>query len=243
MLSVMEPETGSPGSLLKEQLAARLRDAIVGGRLVPGQRVVEGHWAREFGVAQASVREAINLLIGEGFLTKDAGRSARVTKYTAHDVLRIYQVRGVLEGLAAQLVTAHRTDFAPIEKPLLAMEAAIARGDMQELIRQDLQFHLTLCELSGNQYLVDAARRLLIPLFAFVLLQVIQSGQGPEAWGADLPRHRRMIDIMREGNPAVAGHYVQHCVSGFVASAYEVWDNVGGSVEAHKAGRGKKRPA
>src|SRR5947209_3885216 len=56
------------GSLVKESLAASLKNAITEGRLVPGQRVVEGKWAREFGVAQASVREAINLLISEGYV-------------------------------------------------------------------------------------------------------------------------------------------------------------------------------
>ena len=42
--------------LVKEQLAVQLKQAIIQGRLRPGQRVVEGAWAREFGVAQASVR-------------------------------------------------------------------------------------------------------------------------------------------------------------------------------------------
>lgn len=234
MISTIDPATGS---LVKEQLAARLREAIVQGRIAPGERVIEGKWAREFGVAQASVREAINLLIGEGFLAKDAGRSARVTKYTEQDVQRIYELRGVLEGLAARLVTARRADLGQMEAALEGMEAAIASRAMSDLVRNDLQYHLCLCELSGNRYLIDAARRLLIPLFGFVLLQVMRSGQGPDAWVADLPRHRRIIEVMREGNPAIAGQYVQHCVSGFVASAYEVWENVGGSVEAHMVGK------
>jgi Transcriptional regulators len=235
MISTLEPPGGS---LVKEQLAARLRDAILEGRLAPGQRVIEGAWARKFGVAQASVREAINLLIGEGFLTKDSGRSARVIRYTEQDVLRIYEVRSVLEGLAAQLATAHHTDLAPLQTALQGMESAIAAVNMQEVVRQDMRYHMALCEVSGNRFLIDSARRLLVPLFGFVLLQVVRSGQGPDAWVADLPRHRRIIEIMGEGNPAVAAQYVQHCVGGFVASAYEVWKNVGGSVEAHRAGKG-----
>lgn len=235
MSTTIEPPAGS---LIKEQLAARLREAIVQGRLAPGQRVIEGAWGREFGAAQASVREAINLLIGEGFLTKESGRSARVIRYTEQDVVRIYEVRGVLEGLAAQLATAHPTDLAPLQAALDGMASAIAAGNMQELVRQDMRYHLTLCELSGNRFLVDSARRLLVPLFGFVLLQVVRSGKGPDAWVEDLPRHRRIIEIMREGNPAVAAQYVQHCVAGFVASPYKVWKDVGGSVDAHRAGKG-----
>jgi DNA-binding GntR family transcriptional regulator len=77
-----------PGSLLKEQVAEQIRDAIIHGDLASGQRVVEGTWARRLGVAQVSVREAINLLIVDGFLVKSAGRSARVPQYTRQDIAR-----------------------------------------------------------------------------------------------------------------------------------------------------------
>src|SRR5215471_7455847 len=100
MLTVLPSET-VPGALLKEHLAARLKQAITSRRLAPGERVIEGKWAKEFGAAQASVREAINLLIAEGFLVKDAGRSARVVNYREQDIVHIYEVRAAMEGLAA----------------------------------------------------------------------------------------------------------------------------------------------
>ena len=86
--------------LVKQGLASDLREEIIRGRLAPGQRIVEGHWARKFGVAQTSVREAINLLIAEGFVTKTSGRSARVTSYTEADIAQIYELRAALEGFA-----------------------------------------------------------------------------------------------------------------------------------------------
>src|SRR4051812_18214731 len=121
-------------SLLKEDLASRLKQAIVEGRLRPGERVVESAWAREFGAAQASVREGINLLIAEGFLVKSAGRSARVPKYTAADLARIYEVRGALEGLAAQLAAGAKADLAPMEAELEALSVAVDQGDVREVI-------------------------------------------------------------------------------------------------------------
>jgi DNA-binding GntR family transcriptional regulator len=230
----------APGTLLKEQVADRLRSEIIGGRLAPRQRVVEGKWAREFGVAQASVREAINILIGEGFLTKDSGRSARVTRYSEHDVAGMYQVRSVLEGLAARLVTQRKIGVDAVEMELTGMEAAIGRGDMQAVLRHDLDYHLKLTELSGNPFLHEAAKRLLVPLFAFILLRVVKSGQGPDAWAADLPRHRRILDLIGEGDPEIAEQYVRRSYKQFVSSAYAVWENVGGAVAAHKEGRAAK---
>ncbi len=211
------------GSLVKEHLAAQLKDAIVQGRLLPGQRVIEGSWAREFGVAQASVREAINLLIADGFLVKSAGRSARVPQYTESDIARIYEVRGALEGLAAQLAAAAQADMTALEAALDQMESAATRGDVKELIDSDLAFHIALAEASGNTVLIDLLGRLLRPLFTFVLLRMMETHESTVSWKPDIPRHREIIYLIRESNPVVAGQFVQHCVGRFVASAHAVW--------------------
>jgi DNA-binding GntR family transcriptional regulator len=56
--------------LLKHTRAERLRAEIVKGVLRPGEKIVEGVWGRTFGVSQSSIREAINILAKDGFVTK-----------------------------------------------------------------------------------------------------------------------------------------------------------------------------
>ena len=80
---------------------------------------IEGKWALELGAAQASIREAINLLMTEGFLVKDAGRSARVVQYSEQDIAHIYEVRSAIEGLAAQLACAPGVDVLPLQRAQL----------------------------------------------------------------------------------------------------------------------------
>lgn len=210
-------------ALIKESLAARLREAIAERRLNAGQRVIEAEWAREFGVAQASVREAINLLILEGFLVKSAGRSARVPKYTQEDIARIYQVRGALEGLAARLAGEAKADLSAMQGALSRMESALEGGDVKRLIESDLDYHLALAEASGNCLLNEMLVRLLRPLFTFVLLRMVETGVTTQSWVEDLPLHREMIYLIRESDPVIAGQFVQHCVGRFVTSAQAVW--------------------
>src|SRR3984885_15274010 len=100
----------SSGSLVKSSLASRLRDEISSGALPPGVRIIEGTWGRKLGVAQGSIREAINLLAQEGFVTKISGRSARVVILNEQDVLHLYEIRGVIEGLAARLAAMRQAD-------------------------------------------------------------------------------------------------------------------------------------
>ena len=59
--------------LVKQNLATQLREEILAGKISAGAKIVEGTWARHFGVAQSSVREALNILIAEGFVTKGTG--------------------------------------------------------------------------------------------------------------------------------------------------------------------------
>jgi DNA-binding GntR family transcriptional regulator len=192
---------------------------------------VEGLWSRKFAVAQASVREAINLLIAEGFLLKGIGRSARVVQYSEQDVERVYQVRAALEGLAASLACSAQADLSHMTAALHTMISAAKRRDMRSLVAGDLRYHLCLAEASGNPLLANILRRLLTPLFAFALLRALKRHQGPGAWTRDIPSHRRVIEIIQEGNPLVAQHYVQHSVRGFAASAYSIWE----ASDAHSA--------
>jgi DNA-binding GntR family transcriptional regulator len=56
--------------MVKDSVAAILREEIISGRLQPGDRIIEGKWAVRLGVAQTSIREALNRLMTEGFVEK-----------------------------------------------------------------------------------------------------------------------------------------------------------------------------
>src|ERR1700724_35604 len=108
----MLPSTAlTPSGLIKNHLSEQLRGEILNGSLKPGDRIVEGKWAAKFGVAQASIREAINILAQAGFVTKAPGRSARVIHLSETDVAHIYHLRGAIEGLAARLAAQVRQDL------------------------------------------------------------------------------------------------------------------------------------
>src|SRR6266404_6348543 len=116
-----------PRGLLKENLAIQLREEILGGRLVPGEKIIEGRWARQYGVAQVSIREALNILTTEGFVTKGHGRSARVLKLGDADIIQIYQLRGALEGLAARIVAQRNLPPDDLEAALQAIQDAVQK--------------------------------------------------------------------------------------------------------------------
>ena len=211
------------GSLVKSALADRLRDEISSGALPPGVRIIEGTWGRKPGVAQGSIREAINLLAQEGFVTKVSGRSARVVRLNEQDVLELYDVRAAMEGVAARLAAARRADIAKLQQTMDAMRSAATKSRTADLVDADRDFHLELCRLSGNAHLVEHAIRVLLPFFAFARIRILASGQDTSAWDDDLGAHQRIIDLIREGEGEIAEIYTRRALSRFSRTAYINW--------------------
>ena len=213
----------TPG-LIKDHLSDQLLMEILKGSLKPGERIVERKWAQKFGVAQASIREAVNILARAGFVTKAPGRSARVIHLSEADITHIYQLRGAIEGLAARLAAESRQDVHLLQGAMDTMRKSAQIGDPERLIDGDLAYHLALCEISQNPYLIEHARRILIPLFAFVRMRVSTSGQSTSAWEKDLEAHQRTIDLISEGEGDVAERYVKRAMERFAKTAYVYWE-------------------
>jgi DNA-binding GntR family transcriptional regulator len=205
-------------------LAEQLRAEIVGGALKPGTRIVEGFWGREFGVAQGSICEAINILAQEGFVTKDSGRCARVVSLTEEDVLGLYELRGALEGLAGRLAAERRVDTAGLQNTVKMMRSAAKKNQAPELLDADLSFHLELCQLSGNSYLIEYARKILLPFFAFVRMRVVASGQATIPWDQELEAHQRVHDLVHDGEGRIAEQYIHQAMAIFSSTAYDQWE-------------------
>src|ERR1700716_1155716 len=95
-------EADQPETVVEHTISA-LRDAIRDGRVAPGQRLVVADITKMLGVSNGPVREAIRRLTGEGLVEITPHRGASVRKFTPDDVREIFQLREVIEGLAARL--------------------------------------------------------------------------------------------------------------------------------------------
>jgi len=212
-----------PRGLLKENIAARLREEILAGRLVPGEKIVEGPWARQYGVAQVSIREALNILTAEGFVTKGHGRSARVLKLGDSDIIHIYQVRGALEGLAARIVAQRGMPLDDLERALQRIQEAVQNDDLRKVVESVQHFHIRLLEKPGNSVLEEHGRRIVVPLYAFTLMRALAKKIDTSPWAKQLPLHRLIIDVIRLGNPQVAEQTLIHVTNSFLEAALTVW--------------------
>jgi DNA-binding GntR family transcriptional regulator len=213
----------SSKDLRKHEVAERLLSEIVGGGLAPGEQISERTWAQRFGVAQASIREAINILEREGFVTKESGRSAKVVNLSEEDVVQLYQLRAGIEGMAGYLAASIKAEVGCLEKIVGEMRCASEAHDSKALTACDLRFHLELARISGNAHILSYAQKLLRPFFAFVRLRVSANGQGTSAWGQDVEAHQRIVDLIRDGEAELTEHYIKRSMTRFASTARKNW--------------------
>ncbi|MFJ3906808.1 GntR family transcriptional regulator [Streptomyces sp. NPDC090025] len=166
MTGTREAETAAPASegrgWLRDQVCEGLRDRIITGRLKPGDRLVERDVAEDFGVSRVPVREAIRILLGEGFLQAVSPRRIVVREMTRQDVENLFDMREALEVLAVRRASERRTpaELAALALLLAEARAATDEGGPERLSRANAAFHAKIVRMSRNDLLVSSLESL-----------------------------------------------------------------------------------
>ena len=153
---------GEEHSSLHDRVVMELRQAILSGRLKPGERLIEGHLADELGVSRNPVREAIRALASEGLIEVTARRGAAVATMTEQEARETIEVRALLEGQNARLA-ARRQDgeiIKRIEAVLAKGTAAVASKRFDQLFDLNQRFHSELAAAGQNTVLGDLLQKL-----------------------------------------------------------------------------------
>ena len=160
------------GPTVPEVVAGRMRDAILAGRYVPGERLVEQKLAGLFGIGQPTVREALRELELQGFVRKRGNRGTYVTEFSTEDVVKRHEVRLALEGVAISRAAALITeeDEAQLKELLVKMGVSAERFDRASFHKLDMAFHRKIWACADNEYLALVLERVTFSLFAFQLL-------------------------------------------------------------------------
>jgi len=192
-----EPETRQT---MSSNVAARLRDLIVTGKLEAGTVLPLRELASSLGVSVMPVREALRYLESDGLVTVDSNRHASVATLSADDVEELYAIRGALEGLAARLGTVQLAADGQedLSRMFAEMEDDVARGDVDAFVRHDRAFHIRLYESAGRPRLVDRIQSLQASS-ARALPLVFRAWQLQVA----LDDHRPILAAIRAGDPAL----------------------------------------
>ena len=198
-------------TVLREQLKEILLKRILSGEYKPGDRLVEMQIAQEFEISQAPVREALRELEALGFVESEPYRGTRVRAVTRAELTEIYPVRAALEEVAARLAAKRLAGHVEaLRAELAAMHAAAEKGDLDEQVQHDVEFHRLIVEASGNRVLQDVWGSLRIE--ARTLISILKT----EIGGHEIAEmHRPVLEALAEGDAERAGLLLRQHVEYF----------------------------
>jgi DNA-binding GntR family transcriptional regulator len=192
----------------KDLVVERVREAILRGELSSGQRVTEPELAKNFGVGQATVREALIELEHMGFVQRREPRKTFITHLTGEDIAQIYAVRVPLELLAVEMAAANHGDLSALDDATERMEAAAQEGDLIGFKSADHNFHRALWQASGNPHIVECLEPLVTKLFAFAYTTVSDGRPAPDKRRELVATHRQILTSLRAGDASAAKEFL-----------------------------------
>lgn len=178
---------------LKDRTVEVLADAILTGKIKPGERLNESQLARDLHVSRAPVREALQQLQEQSLIVNIPRRGMFAVSLEEEDIQKINALRVVLEAEALRLAQRHLNPLR--EKKLEQLLSAIENMEPSPAklsMRVDFEFHRTIWSYSGNQYLEKILTSLTAPLFAHSVRTLLRG----EKLRMVLDSHRPLFDFM-----------------------------------------------
>jgi DNA-binding GntR family transcriptional regulator len=139
-------------STLRQQVTAKLRQAILSGRFGPGERLVERELCESLGVSRPLVREALQQLHAEGLILHTPHKGPTVATISTQEAKDIYAVREYLEALAGEGFARHASDaqMKRLRQALDYLATPAASATTDALLAAKNEFYAILLEGCGN---------------------------------------------------------------------------------------------
>jgi DNA-binding GntR family transcriptional regulator len=188
---------------LVEQVVNAIVSEIVDGDLPANSRLIQDELARAYGVSRQPVQQALLLLRDRGMVREAPGRGLIVSPLDVDLVRNLYEVRAMLDGLAARLAAERGSERAKSEGQVYldAGRAAVESGSLHDQIEADMRFHGFINELSGNS-LIGETTAPHWPYLRRVMGEVLRDdAQMPQTI---LGEHVAILDAIIAGNAAEA---------------------------------------
>ena len=190
------------GDAAKHRVIGWLRDAIMNGDIVPGQRLVEAELAETLHVTRASVRSALIDLSADGLIERIPNRGARVRVVSVPEAVAITECRMALEGLCAAKAAeapsaAHLGRLTAIRENMMR---AVRKGQPLQYSALNRELHTLVHEMSGQAVAAELLQRLNAQIVRHQYRLSLRAGR-PQV---SLPEHLAIIKAITARDPAAA---------------------------------------
>ena len=189
-----------------------LRQAIVNGELLPGERLLEEDLSARLGLGRAAVRMALARLEHDGLVDREPHRGARVRRISEREAVEILEARSALEGLAARHAATAADDvaIAGLREIIDEMRRLREAGDLIGLSNMNARLHAGILEASGHATANRLSRTLSSQIVRFQYRTVLLPGRPDRSFS----EHSAIVEAIAARNPDAAEQAMQHHLLG-----------------------------
>jgi len=183
---------------IREEVAIELRNKILQGKIMQGERIIEADLAEEFGISRGPIREAFRQLEQEGLIEYSPRKGCTVKTISARESAESYILRASLENLAIRLTNGQ---FKPktieaLEKITKQMENYPDIEDLINIIQCDQKFHELIVQEAGMKKLYEMWSTL-NNSNAIIFYALYRTKYSPRVLLAD--NHKILVDAIKKG--------------------------------------------
>ncbi len=193
-----------PKPTLADDVAERVRNAILSGQLAPEARLSEAMLGELMGVSRGPVREALARLEREGLIVVGRTGRASVARLSREDLDEVFSLRRTLERLAVEYACKRATpqDLDALQAVVDTMAATIAQGiSEKEAAELDLRFHDVIYQASRHQRLINTWATLRPQVYVIMLSRNVASADFQDV---AVNGHQGIVDAIRTGDTQLA---------------------------------------
>ena len=156
---------------LRDVVFITLREAILKGKIEPGERLMEISLANKLGVSRTPIREAIRKLELEGLVVMTPRKGAVVSEITLKDLRDVLEVRTNLEQLAVKLACekAGQDDIEELKQLHREFQQTLLQEDLTKVAEADVRFHDKIYQITDNKRLIQILNNLREQMYRYRL--------------------------------------------------------------------------
>ncbi|RDY26184.1 GntR family transcriptional regulator [Romboutsia weinsteinii] len=190
---------------LRDVVFENLREAILEGKLKPGQRLMEVQLAEQLGVSRTPVREAIRKLELEGLVVMLPRKGAYVANMSLKDIMDVLEIRASLEGLAAYLAAERisEDDVKKLYKIAEEFKQSTMDTDIDTLLKKDVEFHECIFKATNNKRLHQLINSLWEQVYRFRVTYISDYDSSLSI----VEEHKLIADAIAKGDSELAKKY------------------------------------
>lgn len=189
-----------------------LKAMIIERKLTPGSKILQDKIAYELGVSRTPLVNALKMLEHEKLVCSKPRRGYFVRIFSKEEMVHIFELREVLEGLAARRAVTYATEkqIQQLAELFHKLEAAAKSGDQKKYAEEDRQFHRLLVGLGGKEFLSSILESYNIITFSYQFKQQEGLVRKPEK---TVEEHGAIVDAIRNRDAQKAEECIRRHLS------------------------------